>query len=332
VPQAGVKVNDVPVGKVEAIGLAKNGWTADVTIAVNGDVTLPANATAQLRQSSLLGEKYIELVAPASGTGRLTDGATIPLDKTNRSPEVEEVFGALSLLLNGGGIGQLQDITRELNNALSGNEPQVRSLLTGVNTLVNDLDAHRDDITKALDGLNRLSATLSAQRTEIAGAIDNLGPGLAVLNQQRDQLVTMLRSLTTLSGVAVDTVNKSKDDLIADLKALQPTLTQLAAAGQTLPKSLEILLTYPFPDAAVDGVKGDYTNLYVNLDLNLGDVLDNLARSQQGGGSGAGKPGGSDGQPIAPLPLPNRPVSPSTGGSSGGLGGVLGGLLGGGGH
>ena len=332
VPQAGVKVNDVAVGKVATIGLAPDGWTADVTVEVNGDVKLPANASAQLRQSSLLGEKYVELVAPNNPTGRLAGGATIPLDRTNRNPEVEEVFGALSLLLNGGGIGQIQDISRELNSALSGNEPQIRQLLTNLNTVVSNLDAHRNDITQALDGLNRLSGTLNNQRDELAGAIDNLGPGLAVLTQQRDQLVTMLNSLSSLSGVAVDTINKSQADLIADLKDLQPTLTQLAASGQNLPKSLQVLLTFPFPDSTVNGVKGDYTNLYADLDLNLGDEVSNLGRSRQSilpsipllSGPGNG----------VPLPVPTLPGGSSNGSTTntGGLGGLLGGLLGGGGH
>jgi phospholipid/cholesterol/gamma-HCH transport system substrate-binding protein len=332
VPQAGVKVNDVAVGKVAKIDLAPDGWTADVTVEVNGDVKLPANASAQLRQSSLLGEKYVELVAPNNPSGRLAGGATIPLDRTNRNPEVEEVFGALSLLLNGGGIGQIQDISRELNSALSGNEPQIRQLLTNLNTVVSNLDAHRNDITQALDGLNRLSGTLNNQRDELAGAIDNLGPGLAVLTQQRDQLVTMLNSLSSLSGVAVDTVNKSQADLIADLKDLQPTLTQLAATGQNLPKSLQLLLTFPFPDSTVNAVKGDYTNLYADLDLNLGDVVSNLGRSRQSllpsipllSGTGNG----------VPLPVPTLPGGSSNTGSTntGGLGGLLGGLLGGGGH
>ena len=34
-----------------------------VTISVNGDVELPANAVAAIQQSSLLGEKYVELAA-----------------------------------------------------------------------------------------------------------------------------------------------------------------------------------------------------------------------------------------------------------------------------
>nr|WP_225447519.1 MCE family protein [Streptacidiphilus sp. PB12-B1b] len=268
VPQASVEVNDVPVGRVTRISLAPDSWTAVVTMEVNGDVQLPGDAYASLEQSSLLGEKYVSLSAPPSGqaaTGRLGDGDTIPLARTNRSPEVEEVFGALSLLLNGGGVQQLKTISTELNQALSGNEPEVRDLLGRLDTLVGDLDAHRQDITAALDGLNRLSSTLAARNQQINTVLSDLSPGLDVLSQQRQQLVTMLQSLDTLSGVATDTVNASKADLVADLKGLAPTLQRLADAGQALPDSLQVLVTYPFTDQVLNGVKGDYLNTYLEL-------------------------------------------------------------------
>jgi phospholipid/cholesterol/gamma-HCH transport system substrate-binding protein len=342
VPQSSVKVNDVAVGKVDSISLNKANWTADVTLTVNGDVHLPADADADLRQSSLLGEKYVELVAPAGGQGSLANGAMIPLARTNRNTEVEEVFGALSMLLNGGGVQQIQTIAKELNSATTGNEPAIRALLSNVQTLMAGLNAHSSDITRALDGVNRLSATLATQKDKIAGVLTNLGPGLKVLNSQRDQLVAMLESLNKLSGIAVDTINRSQADLIADLKALQPTLQQLSNAGTALPDSLQLLLTFPFTDYATQGLRGDYENLYATLDLNLGDVLNNLGSSKQNPLSGLlpgglnGLTGGSSGtsQPP-PLPLPGQSGSGSgsggsSSGSSGGLGSILGSLLGGG--
>ncbi|WP_034086886.1 MCE family protein [Streptacidiphilus albus] len=268
VPQASVEVNDVAVGRVTGIALAPDSWTAVVTMELNGGVHLPADAYASLEQSSLLGEKYIELSGPPAeqpATGSLTDGAVIPLARTNRSPEVEEVFGALSLLLNGGGVQQLKTISTELNQALAGNVPEVRDLLSRLGTLVGDLDAHRSDITAALDGLNQLSATLAARNQQIDTVLSDLSPGLSVLSEQRQQLVTMLQSLDTLSGVAVDTVNASQADLVADLKGLAPTLQRLADAGQDLPDSLQVLVTYPFTDQVLNGVKGDYLNTYLDL-------------------------------------------------------------------
>ncbi|MGW4110966.1 MCE family protein [Actinosynnema sp. NPDC004786] len=266
VPQAGVKVDDVPVGKVEDIALSEDGSTALVRVAVRGDVLLPANALALLRQSSLLGEKYVELVAPAERSASpLVDGALIPVTRTNRNPEVEEVFGALSMLLNGGGIGQLQEISRELSAALSGNEAAVRSLLSTLDTFVGALDSHKGEITRALDGMNRLASALESRKDDIGEVLDGLEPGLRVLHEQRGQLVGLLDAVDELSDVAVDTVDRSRDDLVADLRALEPTLRRLAESGQNLPQSLEMLLTFPFTDAVLDGIKGDYLNAYLTL-------------------------------------------------------------------
>jgi phospholipid/cholesterol/gamma-HCH transport system substrate-binding protein len=186
--------------------------------------------------------------------------------------------------------------------------------------------------------VNRLSATLSSQTDQIAGVLTNLSPGLSVLNSQRDQLVAMLQSLSQLSGIAVDTINKSQADLIHDLKALTPTLQQLSNAGASLPNALQILLTFPFTDYATQGIRGDYANLFATINLNLTDVLTNLGRSRQNPLTGllpglSGLTGGTSGTPTnqpPPLPLPNQPGGSGATSGGGGLSGILGTLLGGG--
>ena len=132
VPQSAVKVDGVPVGRVEKIGVGPDGWTADVGIILDSSVDLPANAVAAVEQTNLLGEKFIQLSAPPSGadtTAQLSDGDLIPLDRTRHATEIEQVLGALSLLLNGGGVGQLQPIVKELGAAFDGREGTTRSLL-----------------------------------------------------------------------------------------------------------------------------------------------------------------------------------------------------------
>ena len=266
VPHAGVKVDDVAVGKVEDIALSEDGTTALVRVAVRGDVLLPSNALARLRQSSLLGEKYVELAVPAQRSASpLVDGAVIPVARTNRNPEVEEVFGALSMLLNGGGIAQIQDISRELSAALSGTEAAVKSLLSTLDSFVGEMDSHKGEITRALEGMDKLASSLESRKEDIGEVLDGLEPGLRVLHEQRGQLVGLLDALRGLSDVAVSTVTRSRDDLVADLRALEPTLRRLAESGQNLPQSLEMLLTFPFTDAVLDGIKGDYLNTYLTL-------------------------------------------------------------------
>ncbi|WP_405680428.1 MCE family protein [Streptomyces sp. NBC_01238] len=314
-PQSSVKVNDVAVGRVTKISLNSGSWNAKVTMRVNGKVELPENAYAHLEQSSLLGEKYIQLSPPASGTarGRLADGDRIPLTRTNRNPEVEEVFGALSMLLNGGGVNQLKTITTELNKALAGREPQVRSMLNRVDTLVTNLDGHKGDITDALDGVNRLSATLATRKQDVGTVLTGLSPGLKVLEKQRGSLLTMLRSLDTLSTVAVDTVNKSKADMIADLKALAPTLKALADSGSDLPDSLQVLLTYPFTDEVLRGVKGDYLNVYLDVTAMPGTQLIPPLDPDTAQPTASGTSAVSGSAPPLPLPAVSTAVTDGSG-------------------
>lgn len=275
VPHATVRVNDVAVGSVTSTTVPNGSWNATVTMEINGSVHLPANTIASLESASLLGEEFVALGPPpgVAPSGSLPSNATIPLASTTTNVTVEQVLGALSMLLNGGGLAQVHTITTELNKAMSGNQPQIRSLLSEVNTLTTNLDAHRSDITAALQGLDSLSATLHARDTQIGFVLDNLKPGLQVLTQERDQLVTMLNSLHNLSGVAVQTINASKSATIEDLTALQPILTNLATAGKALPQALQVLVTYPFSDQLLKDVKGDYLNAFLHVTAQKGTCV-----------------------------------------------------------
>ncbi len=280
VPQTSVKVDDVTVGKVDTIEV--DGYHAEVTVQLRKSVKLPDNAEATIRQTSLLGEKFVSLAAPASGasSGRLGDGDTIPLARSGRNPEVEEVLGALSLLLNGGGVAQLKTISTELNKALGGREGDVRSVLSQLDVFMGQLDTNKDQIVRAIESLNRLAISLNKQKPSITRALDELPRAVASINRQRDDLVKMLRALSDLSAVGTQVIRDSKTATVDSLRSLAPTLTKLAETGDSLPKALQVFLTYPFVDAVVGTNPaqarnlhmGDYTNLSAQLDLDLGNL------------------------------------------------------------
>ncbi len=277
VPQSTVKVDDVTVGRVTSVRL--KGYHADVTILLPRSIDLPDNARAEIRQTSLLGEKFVSLSEPVDepASGRLGDGDVIPLGRSGRNPEVEEVLGALSLLLNGGGVGQLKIISEELNNAFGGREDEVRSVLTQVHVFMGQLDANKEGIVRSIESLNRLAIQLKEQDGSIKSALDNLPAALKSIDSQRADLVKMLKALDRLSGVGVRVIKASKASTINSLRSLAPVLDKLADAGSSLPNSLQVFLTYPFVDAAVGQDPqvarnlhmGDYTNLNARLDVNV---------------------------------------------------------------
>jgi phospholipid/cholesterol/gamma-HCH transport system substrate-binding protein len=306
VPQSSVKVDQVTVGTVEKIEL--NGWTARVTVRLPDSVKLPVNAVADLKQSSLLGEKYVQLEPPAdvAPVGTLRNGDNIPLARTGRNAEVEEVLSALSLLLNGGGVGQLKVIEIELSHALGGNETQIRDLIVQLNTFVGGLDKQKTEIVRAIVGIDALSAKIAARKDDLGAALEALPKGLKVLADQRKQLTAMLTALSNLGAVGSRVIGATKADTVANLQALAPVLGKLASAGDSLPNSFQVLLTYPFPDEATKTIHGDYTNLFATADLDLRSVATNFGKPALPTVPGLGLPGVPT---LTPLLLP--PVVPA---------------------
>jgi phospholipid/cholesterol/gamma-HCH transport system substrate-binding protein len=265
-----VRVGDVTVGTVTDI--ERQGWHALVTMTIDGGVDLPANATAKMGQTSLLGSKHIELAPPTTAPpeGRLHDGSLIPLSSGGAYPTTEQTLAALSLVLNGGGIGQIQEITQVLSSAFAGREDDLRSLITQLDKFVSYLNDQSDDIIAATDSLNSLSGQVAAQQPVVDKALQTIPDALEVLKDDRNDLADALDQFGRFGALAVDTVNQTKENLVKELKALGPVVQSLADAGPALTRSLSIYTTYPYAkESLTKWLRGDYANLTAVIDLTL---------------------------------------------------------------
>jgi phospholipid/cholesterol/gamma-HCH transport system substrate-binding protein len=265
-----VRVNDVTVGNVTNIEL--QGWHALVTMTVNGDVDLPANATATTGQTSLLGSIHVELAPPVDipPQGKLKNGSLIALSSAGSYPSTEHTLAALSLLLNGGGLGQIQDITKALSTAFTGREQDLRSLLSQLDKFVGYLNDQKGDIIAATDSLNNLVSQFAGEKPVIDKALKTIPGALTVLKDERENLANALGDASKFGALAADSVNKTKQNLVKELADLGPVLQSLADAGPALTRSLGFFGTFPFPIASLSKwMRGDYGNLTGVFDLTL---------------------------------------------------------------
>ena len=176
-----VRVADVTVGNVTKI--QRQDWHALVTMRLNGDVDLPENVTAKLGQTSLLGSQHIELAPPTDTPpeGKLHAGSLIPLSRGEAYPTTEQTLAALSTVLNGGGIGQLQDITEAFSTAFRGREKDLRSLIEQLDRFTAYLNDQSGDIIAASESLNRLVGQLAEQQPVVDRALQTIPDALAEL-------------------------------------------------------------------------------------------------------------------------------------------------------
>lgn len=272
-PNSRVRVGDVNVGTVS--GIEREGWHALVTMQLNEDVDLPANATARLGQTSLLGSLHVELAPPTEvpPQGRLHDGSLIPLSSAGKFPSTEEALAAMAMLLNGGGLGNVYDITDALSTAFAGRETDLRSLIEQIDQATGHLDDQKNDIIAATESLNSLVGQFAEQKPVVDRALQTVPAALDILRNEREKLAEALVQLGRFSALAADSVNQTREALVQELRNLGPVLQSLADAGPALTRALSFLPTFPFPkETLTNWMRGDYANLTLVVDLTLSRI------------------------------------------------------------
>ena len=202
-----VRVSGVRVGTVKNI--EPQGTKAKITLAVNRDVPIPADAKAIIVAQNLVGARFVQL-APAYETSGPTmrDGAVIDLDRTAVPVEWDEVKAQLMRLstdlgpssgVSTSSVGRFIDSAA---NAMDGNGLKLRETI------------------KQLSGLSRILADGSGNIVDI---IKNLQVFVTALRDSNAQIVQFQDRLATVSSV----LNDSRSDLDGALTNLSSAVVEV---------------------------------------------------------------------------------------------------------
>jgi phospholipid/cholesterol/gamma-HCH transport system substrate-binding protein len=269
--EAQVRVGAQVVGQVGSI--TTRDFQADLTLDIEKSVRLPVGTIAQVRFDDPLGDEYILLEAPSTPSPRTTDearqflapGAHIPDSSTSTAPSVEDTFGALSLVLNGGGINQLQTIIGQLNDTFNGNQTPIRSFLTTIDDGVSSLSGGRAAIDGALTSISNLSTKLNAGAPTIANGISTIAPAIGVLASENQQISGLLTQLSNLGAVGTQIAQQSGQNAVNDAEDLLPVVQQLNSVSAQLTPDLKALASFEAETPKI--APGDY--LQVNAIVNV---------------------------------------------------------------
>ena len=268
---AEVKVNGVYSGKVEKV--ETHDFQAQATLVVEADARLREGATARLRYTTPLGELFVDVTNPPAGKV-LATGAVLTTKDTTTAPTVEDALSQASLLVNGGGLGQLQTVTKELNAALGGRQGTLRDLLQQTTEFLTRANGTTADVDRALRGLADVAGELQRRQDVIDAALRDLRPAARVLRQDTPDLTALLREVERFASSADHLVGRTRTQLLATIREVEPVLAEIARNKDRYAESLDALVRL---SGSLDSViPGDY--LSTTLDLHLdGATLPNLA-------------------------------------------------------
>lgn len=202
-----VRVSGVRVGEITAI--RPEGDLVKVTLHVDRDVRVPADAKAVIVAQNLVAARYIQLAPAYRGGGpTMPDGAVLPVERTAVPVEWDEVKTQLTRLATDlGPSGQVStpSVARFIDsaaNALSGNGQKLRQTLA------------------ELSGVGRILANASGNIVDI---INNLQVFVTALRDSNEQVVQFENRLATLTSVLDD----SRSELDAALTDLSSVLGEV---------------------------------------------------------------------------------------------------------
>ncbi len=299
---AEVRTGAQVIGQVGSI--STHDFVADVTLDIKKNVTVVQGTVAQVRFDNPLGDEYVLLTAPpqASTAAVLPAHSVISEDETSTAPSVEDTFGALSLLLNGGGINQLEVIIHELNNTFSGNQPQIHQLLSTINTAVTTLSNGHVPVDNALVAIEHLTQTLNGNNgsgaTTISNGIASIAPAIGILASENSSFDQLISSLSGLGAAGTKIAQQSTTNSVSDLEDLLPVVNELNGVSQQLDPDLTTLSRFEEDTPRI--IPGDYlqASVVANVILPSGDCTPS---SCEPAGPAADAPSASDAAAVSEL-------------------------------
>ena len=279
----GVQVADVRVGSVSGIELTDD-FQALVTLELRDDLELPADSVAVLRQTSLLGEKFVE-IRPRTDADRcddkdetdgvLQDGDVISC--TLQAPELESVTEQAVEILSVVAANRVEDLQTLIETGavgFGGRADELRGLIDDLITVSATLADQTSNIVTIIDGLDSTAATLADGAPALDQLLVNLADATTLLADNREQAVATLQELTRLARAQNQLVFQPHlEQTMRQIEQVDAILAEVVAGRAEVGLFLDWLGTFvdrvplavpcrPAVDATQPCTGGDYAQVY----------------------------------------------------------------------
>ena len=223
-PNAKVKLNGAPVGKVASIEALPDGGAA-LHLAIDPDAldAIPSNVGAEITSSTVFGAKFVELVPPAQPSPEALRAGTTIEGGDNVTVELNTVFEKL--------VGVLSEVEpAKLNQTLGAISTSLRGRGDKFGQTLVDLDSALAKLNPSLDNLNQILAisptvfdSLADASPDLLAVLDNTSRISTTVVEERDSLDALLLSAIGLADVGTEVLAQNRKPLAEVLRLLVPT-------------------------------------------------------------------------------------------------------------
>jgi phospholipid/cholesterol/gamma-HCH transport system substrate-binding protein len=288
---ARVKMRGVQVGRVA--GINRDGGTVRLQLDIDPDQInyIPANVGAQINATTVLGNKYVDLLYPDNPSAkRLSSGQV--LQSRNVATEVNTVFQNLVDVLHQIDPEKINAVLAALAEGVRGQGQRLGEATTAATEVLAAYNDRMGTIRRDWRSFKAFNDAYGAAANHIVSILDAASTTSATITSQQRDLNALLLNTVGFSRSGIDLIGPNVGNLVSSINGLQPT------ADLLMKYNPEITCTLVGADVAVklgkDAKGGNGYSLVVDSGLLFGKdpyrYPDNLPIVAAKGGPG-GKPG-----------------------------------------
>jgi phospholipid/cholesterol/gamma-HCH transport system substrate-binding protein len=194
---APVEMAGITVGGVNSITL--RGARARVVMSIDKSAHVPANVSAKVEQSTVLGQEVVQLTAPkATFSSRLLSDRSV-IRRTSLVPGIQQFVAGGTAVLGSIGTSQLASLINASGQGFGGQGRQLRQLIAHLDTMMRGYSSRDGEIKTLVHSMDTLSSSLAPKAAANAEALSNLSRTIGVLNRQSSRFMSLLAGLDHLS-------------------------------------------------------------------------------------------------------------------------------------
>ena len=239
-----VGILGVPVGKVRKI--EPDGDRVKVTLEIDADHPVPADAGAVVVARSVATDRYVELTPVYAGGPKLADGDTIAVDSTRTPVDFDQVLETIDGFATGiAGSKETTDAIRRFvdtgDAAFSGQGEQLHETITKLSGAATDVGAQSDEAVATLDSLDRLVAAINGNESTVRKFLRRVAQGSALLDDQRTEFRASLRALDRAVHTVAAFAVKNRAQIVKALDGSADIMNTLVQKQEQLSEILEVM-------------------------------------------------------------------------------------------
>lgn len=272
-----VRVAGVTIGEIKSV--EAKGDRVRVTMEIDGDVKVPADAKAVEISPAIVGDRFVQLAPAYTGGAVMPDRGHIGMERTAVPVELDDIFKSvdnLALALGPEGAnkdGALSRLIGTTSEQFDGQGQQLADTLENFSKLSTTLSNNQDALFSSITEVNKFVGLMNRNDAEVRKFFDSTAEVSEVLAGERDDLAKTIR---VLSKALLEVRNFVRDNRDA-IRGNVDNLESIAAVLANHTEDIDHLLTEAPVAFALLGAIGGGTSGTADARTNLGDVLEAYA-------------------------------------------------------